>query len=121
METREIYDEMYHYDFSVRCRETFEQEITLQDEDGKAIDLTGKTAKAQVRKEPGSTKLVASMKCSIDKATGSINFMLTSAQTAAIAAGKYAYDVCIVETTSGEEIRKYLIGGLFMVLPSVTD
>ena len=118
---REIYDDMYHYDFSVRCNETFEQEVGLEDEDGKKIDLEGKSAAAQVRPEPGSQTLTAAMSCAVDKATGTITFRLTSAQTAAMEPGKYAYDLCLIEQVGNEEIRKYLMGGRFTVLPSVTD
>lgn len=118
---REIYDEMAHYDFSVRCRETFEQSAVLTDEDGAVLDLTGKSAKAQVRPEPGSSTLTAAMTCAVDTATAEVTFKLTAAQTAEITPGKYAYDLCLVEDADGEEIRKYIIGGRFDVLPSVTD
>lgn len=117
---REIYDEMYHYDFSVRNKETFEKEIVLTDEDGSVIDLRGKTAEAQVRKEPGASTLTARMTCSVDTSTASIVFRLTAAQTAEITPGRYAYDLCLVESTDDEQVRKYLIGGIFDVLPSVT-
>ena len=119
--TREIYDEMYLFDFSVRNRETFEKEVVLEDEDGNVIDLRGKTAGGQVRPEPGSNMLTAAMACTIDTSRGAITFRLTSTQTAGITPGKYFYDVCTVETVSGEQIRKYIIGGQFNVLPSVTQ
>ena len=118
---REIYDDMYHYDFSVRCHETFEQEVKLEDEDGNKIDLEGKTASAQVRPSPGNPILTAEMACEIDRQMGSITFRLTSAQTAEMTPGKYAYDLCLVEELENEELRKYLMGGRFTVLPSVTE
>ncbi|MBQ9402108.1 MAG: hypothetical protein IJU38_07025 [Clostridia bacterium] len=118
---REFIDEMLHYDFSIRCRETFEQEVTLKDEDGTLIDLNGKTAAAQVRPSPGSPDLTAAMHCEVDIPSATITMLLTSAQTAEITPGKYAYDLCIIEDAEGEEIRKYLLGGVFSVFPSVTD
>ena len=118
---REIYDEMYEFDFSVRNYETFEHEVVLEDEDGNLIDLSGKTSAGMVRVNPGAAgSPVATMACTIDRSRGSVTFRLTSAQTATIPPGKYAYDVCLVETVSGETIRKYIIGGVLNVLPSVT-
>ena len=118
---REIYDEMYHFDFSVRNYETFEKETVLEDEDGNAIDLSGKTAAGMVRTKPGASgDPVAVMVCEVDTSRGSVTFRLTSSQTAAIEPGKYAYDVCLVESIDGETIRKYIIGGALIVLPSVT-
>ena len=117
---REIYDEMYHYDFSVRNRETFEKTILLEDDDGQKIDLSGKSAAAQVRPEPGSSILTASMSCTLDTQEGSVTMLLTSDQTAAIAPGKYAYDLCLIEAIGTETVRKYILGGVFAVFPSVT-
>ena len=118
---REIYDEMYNYDFTVRCKETFEKEVILEDEDGNTLDLRGKSAAAQVRPSPNSETLTAEMSCTVDTNNASITFRLTSAQTEAITPGKYAWDLCLIENTKGEEIRKYLIGGMFTVLASVTQ
>ena len=114
-------DEMYIYDFSVRQRETFEQEITLRDDSGELIDLSGKSAAGEVRPAPGSNTLTKRMSCSVDVPRATITFGLTSAQTADIAAGNYAYDVCMIETVGSVQLRKYLIGGRFFVLPSVTQ
>ena len=119
--SREIYDEMYIFDFSVRNYETFEHEVVLEDEDGNLIDLSGKTAAGMVRVKPGASgSPVAVMACAIDRSRGSVTFRLTASQTAGITPGKYAYDVCLVESVSGETIRKYIIGGAFVVLPSCT-
>ena len=118
---REIYDEMYEFDFSVRNYETFEHEVVLEDTDGNQLDLAGKTAAGMVRVKPGASgSPVATMACTVDNSRASVTFRLTSTQTAGITPGKYAYDVCLVETVSGETIRKYIIGGVLNVLPSVT-
>ena len=116
----EIYDEMAKYNFSVRRRDTFEEELKI-DIDGQPYDMSGKTAAAQIRPKAGSETLTAQMTCSVNASTSTITFGLTSAQTAELTAGKYAYDLCIIDTVNGEEWRKYLLGGDFYVIDSVTE
>ena len=111
---------MYLYDMETHQHETFQQQVTMVTEDGDPINLQGKTARGQVRPAPNSSKLTATMGCSVTPAKGIVLFSLSAEQTAAMPVGKYYYDVCIEETTSGITTRMYLIGGKFTVYPSVT-
>ena len=111
---------MYLYDMETHQYETFSQQINLVTIDGDVINLAGKTARGQVRPTPNSTRLIETMSCSVTPGKGIILFSLTSTQTASIPVGQYYYDVCIEETVGGSIVRKYLIGGKFIVRPSVT-
>lgn len=112
---------MIIYDMETRQGETFRQMIRLVDISGNVIDLSGKTAKAQVRVTPKATALIAEMSTSLSVAKGTITFSLSAAQTANIPVGHYAYDVCTYETVSGVVNVRYYIGGKFEVRPSVTE
>ena len=112
---------MQIYDMEVRRGETFKEQIKLVDLDGNAINLTGRTAKAQVRKNPGDSTLIAEMTATHTSDKGQITFSLTATQTKAMAVGQYFYDVCSYQTTNGVTNVKYYIGGKFKVLPSVTQ
>ena len=111
---------MYLYDMEIHQFETFSQQINLVTIDGDVINLQGKRARGQVRPNPNSNTLIETMSCSVTPAKGIILFSLSSTQTGAIPVGLYFYDVCIEETVDNSIIRKYLIGGKFKVLPSVT-
>lgn len=111
---------MYLYDMETHQYETFSQQINLVTIDGDIVNLTGKTARGQVRSAPNSMKLIETMSCSVTPAKGIVIFSLTSAQTGNIPVGKYYYDICIEEPVGGSIVRKYLIGGKFLVRPSVT-
>ena len=112
---------MLIYDMEVRRGETFKEQLKLVDLDGKPIDLTGRTAKAQVRKNPGDATLIAEMSASHTNQKGAITIQLSALQTKAMAVGTYYYDVCSYQTTSGVTNVKFYIGGKFKVLPSVTQ
>ena len=112
---------MVIYDFDVHQGETFKEEIKLVDIDGNNIDLTGKTAKGQIRKKPKDPTLIANFATSLSVPKALITFELTATQTAAIPVGQYFYDICAYETISGVRRIKYYIGGKFVVLPSVTE
>ena len=112
---------MLIYDMEVRQGETFKEQIKLVDLDGKAINLTGQTGKAQVRKNPGDTTLIDEMYVTHTGEKGTITFYLSAAHTKNIPVGTYFYDVCTYQTISGTNYVKYYIGGKFKVLPSVTQ
>jgi len=104
---------MYKYDIEITRGQTFDLEIGFDAQDG-SFPLSGKKAKAQVRPAPGSTTLSAAFSTEISGST--LVIRLTSDQTVELQAGKYAYDVWLVE--SG--FKKPYLGGEFLVKERVT-
>lgn len=93
-----------------------------KDSSNVAINLTGYTAAMQLRSEPEDLTTVLSLSSPssgivITGATGLIAVHATAAQTAAIIAGIYFYDL---EITSGSGIVTRLIQGQITVSPQVT-
>jgi hypothetical protein len=96
---------------------TFVSAVTVEDSNGLTVSLTGYTARAQIRKNYASTTAVT-FTCSITPSTDIINISLTAAQTAALKAGRYVYDIEIVRTSDGQITR--VVEGQIEVNPQVT-
>jgi hypothetical protein len=94
---------------------SFSTSIALTDNDGVALNLTGYTGAAQLRKHYTSSTAVT-FTVTIDALNGEVGLSLTSTQTAAIAAGRYVYDV---ELTIGSLVSR-VIEGIVTVTPEVT-
>lgn len=85
---------------------------------GDPYNLTGFTAKSQVKKSYYSSSATAQFIITIPTpANGTINLGLPSANTSNIAAGRYVYDVIIKD--SANTVTRVL-EGIVNVLPSVT-
>jgi hypothetical protein len=85
---------------------------------GDPYNLTGFTAKSQMRKSYYSTNPTAQFTITIKTPTsGILNISLPSANTANIAAGRYVYDVAIKD--SANTVTRVL-EGIVNVLPQVT-
>ncbi len=108
---------MYKYDFEITRGATFTREIYLTDSYGTVISLSGKSAQAQIRPKPGSDTLACSFTCAPDASAGCITISLTSAQTEAITAGTYYYDLAIISSSAVD----YYMGGKFIVHERVTE
>ena len=76
--------------------------VTVTDSSGAALDLTGYTAAAQIRKtyESSTATVAFTVAFASDRTTGQIDISLTGAQTAAIDSGRYVYDVHTITATS---------------------
>ena len=90
--------------------------------DGVAVNLTGYTARMDVRLRHSSTdKLLAlsspSAGITLGGLAGTIDLVLTAAQTAALAEGLYVYDL---ELVSGAGVVTRLLEGTVTVTPEVT-
>ena len=84
---------------------TFTTTLTVKDTSGNALNLTGFTAIAQIRKSPSSSTSVSfSVAFDADRTTGQLTISLTSTQTAALEAGRYNYDV-LITASSGDKTR----------------
>lgn len=96
----------------------FVSKITVNNDAGSPLNLTGYTAKGQVRKSYASTTqydLHATVDA--DPTTGIIDIDLTASQTASMRAGRYVYDV---EITSGAGVVTRVVEGQLEVTPRVT-
>ncbi len=94
---------------------TFSTTISLTDDDGLAIDLTGYTGQSQIRKHYTSATSVP-FTVAIAPSTGQVTLSLTATVTAGLASGRYVYDV---ELTTGSTVSRVL-EGLVTVSPEVT-
>ena len=96
----------------------FSTSITLSDLNGDSYDLTGYTAKSQMKKSYYSSNTTANFVITINNPTlGMIGLNLDSANTANIAAGRYVYDV-LIKNSSNNITR--VLEGIVNVLPQVT-
>jgi len=95
---------------------TFSTVITLADENGDAIDLTGYSANSQIRKHYSSSNS-QSFSVSLGGAQGTVTLSLTSTQTSNLVAGRYVYDV---EVTSSSNVISRIVEGIVTVTPEVT-
>ena len=111
------------YDFNVTQGANFKPSIIWKDANGNPVDLTGYTAKMQVRKEPADTSYLielstANSRISIPTpANGTIEFNISSADTLGLASGTYKYDLMM--TDSGGVVTK-LVYGAFTVDAGIT-
>lgn len=103
---------------------TFVRTVTWKDENGTAIDLTGSSARMMVRVDAESASAVLDLrstgespKITINAPNGAITISVPAAQTAALSAGNYVYDL-EVESAGGVVTR--LLQGGFLVSREVT-
>ncbi|MFN7019896.1 MAG: hypothetical protein ACK4WH_01035 [Phycisphaerales bacterium] len=96
------------------------QLVIYFERDGVPIDLTGYTAKMQVRAgRSSSATLLADAICTIGSPTlGRIDVEVPKETMAGIAAGRYWWDV---QVTSGAGVRTTLAFGEVLVLPEITS
>tara|TARA_B100000282_G_C31616939_1_gene437510 strand:- start:326 stop:667 length:342 start_codon:yes stop_codon:yes gene_type:complete len=98
---------------------SFKAEIDVKDADGDALDLTGFTGAGQMRKTyASSTATNFTVEFKNPRTTGTLTISLTAAQTNAIKAGRYVYDVEITKTSDAEVTR--VVEGQIDVTPGVT-
>lgn len=110
------------FDFTIEQGATFKWYITINDPDDptKPLDLTGYAVRSQGRVKYDSTTTTFSFVCIVQDQvtdTGKVLLYLTDETTAAIAKGRYVYDVEL-ESYDGEVARLYQ--GYVTVSPEVT-
>lgn len=96
--------------------QTWSQTITFK-RSGEPIDLSGSTAKAQVRPVENSQTLSAEMTCVVLGSAGKIMLGLSSEQSSRLRPGNYRYDL---KVTNGTDVQ-YYICGKFIVKGRVTE
>lgn len=118
----------YHFKNSAKFRSaceqgsTFRRRLTLKDSEGALVDLSGYTARMQVRAKVESSAVIASLttengRITIGGTDGTITLLLSATETAALPAGGYVYDLEIVNGLS-DVVR--LLEGQFIVSGNVT-
>ena len=96
----------------------FTTTVTISDSDGTALDLTGYTALAQIRKTYESTTATDfTSTFDSDRTTGKITISLSDTQTSALDYGRYVYDLVITDASS---IKTRVVEGIATVNPSVS-
>ena len=91
--------------------------VDVTDAAGTALNLSGYTAAAQIRKTYASSTISATFNTSIAAATGQVTLSLTDSETSNLEAGRYVYDLNI-NSSSGQKTR--VVEGQATVTPGVT-
>ena len=106
------------YDLVIDQGSDFAIEFTVN-ESGSAKNLSGYTARAQLRPTKSSSTLTATFVCSIPTpSNGKISMTLTNTITAGLAAGRYFYDLEIF--TSSDTLVQRLLFGEVTITQEVT-
>lgn len=95
---------------------TYATQLALTDTDGTAVNLTGYTAAAQMRKHYTSSNAV-SFNTTISAESGSVTLALSANATANLTAGRYVYDV---ELTDSLGRISRIVEGIVTISPNVT-
>ena len=105
------------YDFSMHRCATFHRMLRFR-KNGEPVDLTGYTAKCQVRECPDGGALLCEMECAITPAAGRVDLLIPASVSSGFTSGVYAWDIRL---TSPLSVVEYYLGGAFRVMPSVTE
>ena len=96
----------------------FNQIFTLEGSNNSALNLSGYTATAKMKKHPASLNDTATFSVSVVNALlGQLKISLGSATTKDIKPGRYSYDILLV---SNAGIKSRVIGGSAIVTAGVT-
>ena len=91
--------------------------VDVTDTSGGALNMSGYSAAAQIRKTYGSSTVSATFGTSISEATGQVTLTLSDTQTTALESGRYVYDLNV--TSSGGQTTR-VVEGQAIVTPGVT-
>jgi|TARA_B100000242_G_scaffold256493_1_gene199926 hypothetical protein len=96
---------------------TFTTTVTVTDSNGDAVNLSGYSVAAQIRKTFLSSSATAFTASISNASSGEITISLTDTQTTALEAGRFVYDV-LITASGGTKTR--VVEGQVTVNPSVT-
>ena len=109
------------YGFTADQGATFNQVITWKDSANAPIDLTGYTARMQIRQKVSSSVSLAltteNGRITLGDTDGTITLTVSASDMTALPAGPYTYDL---ELVSGAGIVSRLLMGTFVVRSEVT-
>ena len=91
--------------------------VDVTDTSGSALNMSGYSASAQIRKTYGSSTVSSTFSTSIAEGTGQVTLSLTDTQTTALESGRYVYDLNV---TSGGGQTTRVVEGQAIVTPGVT-
>lgn len=113
--------------YNITCQQgaTFQRQITWTDSARDAYNLTGYTARMQVRANTTSNTVITSLSTSagydgtitLGGTAGTVDLLISATNTAALTAGQYVYDL---ELVSGGGVVTRLLEGNFKVTAEVT-
>ena len=95
----------------------FQTVISLTDSNSDALNLTGYSALAQIRKTYGSTTIAGTFTTTLTTDSGQLTLSLTDVITAAMDSGRYVYDVLLTDG-SGDKTR--VLEGQAILTPGVS-
>ena len=96
---------------------TFTTTVTVTDANGDAVNLSGYSVAAQIRKTFLSSSATAFTASISNASSGEITISLSPTQTTALEAGRFVYDV-LITASGGTKTR--VVEGQVTVNPSVT-
>lgn len=109
---------MSYAELTVDQGSTFESTIDLVTDDGAAINVAGYVFSGQIRKSYYSANATANITIIItDAANGNVTMSMNAATTANIKAGRYLYDVKMVDASN---TVTRLVEGVITITPQVT-
>jgi len=97
------------------CGDSFTKTLTVQESDGTAINLTGITGRAELRKRFGGALIQAFTVAIPTPTNGQVTFSLTATETRGLVDG-----VWDIELDGGISNRHTILQGTVTVLPDVT-
>lgn len=92
--------------------------ITVSTATGFILDLTGYTAKSQIRKSFSTSTAYDFVTTIPTPTSGTVRLQLSNIASEAIPPGRYLYDVEITQTSSG--IKTRIIEGIATINPQIT-
>ena len=95
----------------------FEATFTIRNENQSALNLTGYTGSAQLRKHPEASKSTEFVISFPNRVNGQIKVAMASTITTTIEGGRYVYDLVL---TSPNAYKTRPIQGNVLVIPGVT-
>lgn len=113
--------------YNITCQQgaTFQRQVTWTDSARDAYNLTGYTARMQVRANVTSNTVIATLSTTagsegtitLGGTAGTVDLLISAANTASLTAGQYVYDL---ELVSGGGVVTRLLEGNFKVSAEVT-
>jgi hypothetical protein len=109
---------MAYIELLVNQGATFQYNLDLKNKDQSPLNVTGATFSGQIRKSYYSTTATADLNITVANTTnGNVVISMSSATTSAIKAGRYVYDVKMLDNAN---TTTRILEGIVTVTPQVT-